>query len=202
MLLLITKAHAFYPVDSNNEHSCTGKNQAQMNQAIYKMADVNNWANIIGIPDQSFDLFSAKGVKQNRLARTGDLIRIKLPMDPTRGDYWVKVEGFRREGNFSALRVRPTRDPFLPYEDHVTDHFFTDRAQNVFSVSLKNGILKVRVHGTGEEANTTQARSYLDAQRNQIVASMGWGYNAKGEEMYGFQSMVWKIFARKIAGCK
>ena len=202
MLLLTTQAYAYYPLNSDNTHSCPRKSQADFNQAVIGLMNVNAWKTVIGIPDQSFDLFNSKGIRAQRTARAGDLIRIQLPLDPSRGDYWVKVENFRREGNFAVLRVRPTRDPHLPYEDHVTDHFFTDRAQNVFSVSLKDGILKVRVHGTGEEANTTQARSFLDAQRNQIVASMGWGYYAGGESKYGFQSMVWKIFARKIAGCE
>lgn len=199
-------------VESNAKKSCSlSKLSASQKTDIYvkaqtRLMDVNNWADLIGISGQSFRLFNSKGQLAKRLVREGDLIEIKLPMDPTLRTYWVKVEYLKinrlgKDSDGLHLVVRPTRNPFLPYKKGITDHFFENAATNTFMIKRTTTTLTSEVNGVNEKANTTQARSRLDAAANLTISEMGWGIQEDGKAGLGFQKLVWNRLNSKLADC-
>jgi hypothetical protein len=198
-------------VDTNNSDSCTIskaniKNaDALFYKAAWKLVNVNNWANLMGIPGQDFRLYNGK--KQlNRAAAVGDLIRIKLPLDPTGRSYWVKIESVVKNYKTSEKKltivVRPTVNPFKNRKGtDITDHFFTNDATNTFSVTLKNNKIEAKVAGRDEFANTTQVATWADGAANYTISQMGWGIEIRDRDI-GFQPLVWSKLNDALATCK
>ncbi len=195
-----------YYVNSNSSVSCQisktkmWKANKLFQQAAFKLTNVNNWSNLIGMPGQDFELYSGK-TRLYRQAVKGDLIRIKLPLDPTRRSYWVKIESVKRESQSISIVVRPTANPFKNRKNtNITDHFFTNEATNTFSVTLVNDQIRSRVSGRNEEANLTQVETQRDGAANYTIAQMGWGVTMQNSRL-GFQSLVWAKLNSAIATC-
>ena len=197
----------YQKMDSNSYTSCalTGKTAEEkaylFKRAANKLLNVNNFENIITLPGQDFVLHNAQGNKIHRSAQLGDLIQIKLPMDPTLRSYWVRIEVVKQVPNKLTIVVRPTPNPLLSKKKNVTDHFFTNSATNTFSVTNTGNSLVARVHGQNEEANTTQARTWADAAANATIATMAWGFYYEGKAKMGLQSYTWKSLTSHLADC-
>lgn len=198
-------------VDSNNSDSCTiasanTKNADQLfYRAAWKLVDVNNWANLMGIPGQDFHLYHGKK-RLSRVAAEGDLIRILLPLDPTGRSYWVKIESvtksYKKNEKKLTVVVRPTVNPFKDRKGKdITDHFFTNAATNTFSVSLKDNRIEAKVAGRDEYANTTQVATWADGAANYTISQMGWGVEIR-DTAIGFQPLVWSKLNDALATCK
>lgn len=197
-------------VDTNNFSSCSVANKSRKKadelfyRAAWKLSNVNGWADLMNIPGQDFQLF--KGKKSlDRTAEEGDLIRILLPMDPTRRSYWVKIESikklYKKDSKTLTIVVRPTVNPFKNRKGtSITDHFFTNQATNTFSVTLTKNKLESRVSGRDEFANTYQAATRVDAAANYTIAQMGWGVEIR-DRQYGFQPLVWSKLNENLADC-
>jgi hypothetical protein len=197
-------------IDSNYVANCSisksnsPKAQTLFNQAALKILDVNNWASFIGIPGQKFQLYSGKA-KLNRLAAKGDLIRIILPLDPTKRSYWVKIESLKRiplkDGDKVSVVVRPTANPFKNRKGtDITDHFFTNEATNSFTVTLKGLKITSQVSGRKEFANTYQVATEIDGIANYTIAQMSWGLDSK-DNIGSLQALIWRKLNKQIAVC-
>jgi hypothetical protein len=194
------------PVDSNAHTSCVARNEMQSKLAFQcaasRLSNVNNWSDLISVPGNKFLLRDRKGNDISRAPRTGDLIEIRLPLDPTGRSYWVKIEALNSRSQMLSIRVRPTANPKLPEVKGVTDHFFADSATNTFTIRQTGTELSASVNGRDEEANTFQARSRFDAMANQAIALSAWGVRRNSEAVAGLQPMVWKSFTKSLASCE
>lgn len=199
-------------VESHSKKSCSLNNLSprQANEvflrAQLRIMDVNSWADIIGVKGQSFRLFNNKGQLAKRTARPGDLIEIKLPLDPTMRTYWVKVEKLlvkhvSKDTDSLYLVVRPTANPKLSYKKGVTDHFFERAATNSFIITRSKTTLTAEVHGLNEKANTSETRVWTDAAENLAISEMGWGVQQDGKAGLGFQKLVWNRLNANLADC-
>lgn len=200
-------------VESHSKKSCSLKHLSRTQaddvfmKAQDKIMDVNSWAKSIGIKGQSFRLFNYKGQLARRLARPGDLVEIKLPLDPTMRTYWVRIESLlvkliKKDVDALHLVVRPTRNPFLSKKKNVTDHFFEKEATNSFIITRSPTLLTSEVHGVNEKANTTETRVWSDAAENLAISEMGWGIQQDGKAGMGFQKLVWNKLNAKLAKCE
>jgi hypothetical protein len=198
-------------VVSDSSKSCTilpGKMKsadAIFYRAAWKLASVNSWGKLMGIPGQEFQLYNGKQ-RLNRSAEVGDLIQIKLPLDPTGRSYWVKIESivrhYLKNEKLLTIVVRPTVNPFKNRKgSDITDHFFTNHATNTFSVTLKGNRISARVAGKDEFANTTQVASWSDGAANYTISQMGWGIEFRDQSI-GFQPFVWSKLNDALATCK
>ena len=191
--------------DSSTSCSLAGKSEADkksiFNRAVSRLLNINNFENQITLPGQDFILHDPAGNIISRSAKHGDLIEIKLPMDPTLRTYWVRIEQVTTTKNELKIIVRPTLNPILRYKHGVTDHFFTSAATNTFSVSYSSSKLTARVHGQNEEANTKEARSWADAAANATIATMAWGVYSNGKAKMGLQTYTWKSLTTSLADC-
>jgi hypothetical protein len=194
-------------IESNSYTSCYLGHKSQQEikdifaRASKRLLNVNNFENIISLPGQDFILHDGSGNKITRNAKIGDLIKIKLPMDPTLRSYWVKIEQVIQIPNQLKIIVRPTANPKLSKKKGVTDHFFTNAATNTFSVTNTGDKLVARVHGLNEEVNSSQARSWADAAANATIATMAWGFYRDGKAVMGLQSYTWKSLTEHLADC-
>ncbi len=195
-------------MESNSSTSCDLSHKSEstkqeiFQRASKKLLNVNNFENIITLPGQDFVLHDANGYKVYRSAKLGDLIQIKLPMDPTLRSYWVKIEEIVQIPNQLKIIVRPTANPNLSKKKGVTDHFFTNAATNTFSVTNTGQNLVARVHGLNEEVNSAQARTWADAAANATIATMAWGFYRDGKAVMGLQSYTWKSLTEHLANCE
>lgn len=191
--------------DSSSSCSLSGKTDSEkksiFDRAVSRLLNVNNFENEITLPGQDFILHDKNGSIISRPAKYGDLIEIKLPMDPTLRTYWVRIEQVTTSKNELKIIVRPTLNPLLRYKHGVTDHFFTSAATNTFSVSYSSNKLTARVHGLNEEANTSEARTWADAVANSTIATMAWGVYSNGKAKMGLQSYTWKSLTSSLADC-
>lgn len=198
-------------IDTNNSDSCTISSSNLKNadnlffKGAWKLVDVNNWANLMGIPGQDFHLYDGKK-RLYRAAAVGDLIRILLPLDPTGRSYWVKIESveksYKKKEKKLTVVVRPTVNPFKNRKGtDITDHFFTNAATNIFSVTLKDNKIIASVNGRDEYANTTQVATWADGAANYTIAQMGWGIEIRDTNI-GFQPLVWSKLNNALATCK
>lgn len=194
-------------IESNSSTSCNLSQKSELakqdlfQRASKRLLNVNNFENIISLPGQDFILHDAKGNRTYRSAKLGDLIQIKLPMDPTLRSYWVKIEQVIQIPNQLKIIVRPTLNPNLSKKKGVTDHFFTNAATNTFSVTNTGDKLVARVHGLNEEVNSAQARTWADAAANATIATMAWGFYRDGKAVMGLQSYTWKSLTEHLADC-
>lgn len=197
----------YQKMDSNSYTSCSlmGKTNQEkasiFKRAVNRLLNVNNFENIITLPGQDFILHNSKGKQIYHQAQVGDLIQIKLPMDPTLRSYWVRIEEVKQVPNQLTIVVRPAPNPLLSKKKNVTDHFFTNAATNTFSVTNTGSALVARVHGQNEEANTSQARTWADAAANATIATMAWGFYYEGKAKMGLQSYTWKSLTSHLADC-
>ncbi len=194
-------------LESDSKSSCTFTNaspenrKAAFNRAVNKLRNINSLGDHIDLPGNKFALVNkdGKNVYREKLI-LGDYMKIIPPVDPLNRDYWVKVEKVVKTDKEFTVVVRPSSSGYNPTSG-ITDHFFTDRATNTFSITLKGSTLTARVHGVNEEINREQARSWEDGIANAAVARMVWGIYKDGKTKLGLQSMLWDSLTSNLAKC-
>lgn len=136
---------------------------------------VSQWGEFAGEAPGTFVLTDAGGLKAEREAREGDLIKIHLPGPRNLiggGEDWVIIEKIHQEKNrrldevLTALTVRPNRNPLAA--NKAVAHFFGKYTTNTFLVCRHATEVICSVHGRNEQINT--ATDWLDLLRNMMVA--------------------------------
>lgn len=161
--------------------------------AKLRLLNVSGWAEICKVPLSTFILCDEKGNEVNRLAITGDLLKIDIPgPGPTSGEGydWVKIEKITEDvtGDISitSLQARPAANPLN--EDPAVAHFFTEQATSTFQVKLIGSIVTAEEHGRNEVPNTDTSH-LADNIRNTLI-----GWSAR----IGLSFPQWKSLVKGI----
>lgn len=180
--------------------------EALFRNKVSKLREVSLWAPLIGIPGQHFKLHKSSAALSSQNASVGDHIEIRLPADPTRRSYWVRVESTKlsdigpSDKSFTLI-LRPAKSPQAPGHSNSIDHFFTDAATNTLKISLTGSELKATVVGRNEEPNINFAPSIQDAFSNSVIVHMGWGVRLPKIGQIGFQGLIWKRLTQNLINC-
>lgn len=155
--------------------------QALFEKASKRLLSVNDWGKYAGI--SSFQLMDAHGIRADRVAESGDFIRIDIPGPGTHvgmGYDWVRIEDiqFLSDGDQKLwyINVRPCHHPMD--KDGPTAHFFKDTATSTFVIRKSGLVVTAEEHGRNEVANTDEG-NFLDKSRNffvGIAAKIGLSY--------------------------
>jgi hypothetical protein len=147
-------------------------------------------------------LFDAAGRRRYRMeAAPGDFVAIALPVAGLWRTDWVRVEAVDRAPDRLTLTVRPSHDPTRrPMAEHLTAHFFTREARNLFTLERRGPWLFARVEGLDECANVgAECESPALAVVNRLLAEGGWGW--PGPWSVGSpQGRQWERFTRRLVG--
>jgi hypothetical protein len=157
---------------------------ALYHSAVDRLSTVNDWHNFAKWNYTQFYLHDARGLPVLRKARSGDLIRIRLPLPASKKQRyeWVRVEEVSASGKDSdvqqnfTVRVRPASDPLCP-GSRSTAHFYTRHATSTFCVVRSADSVWALELGRNELPNNSG--SLLNRIRNFVIAVSAWMGAAK-----------------------
>lgn len=170
------------------------------NRACARLLNPPIWHELAGALSATFELKNAEGQGVERLAETGDFLRIDVPgPGPSAGDGfdWVKLEAIEENtipdaaASF-AIRLRASSPP--QEGKAITAHFFDETATSTFVVQRRENTVTVSYHGRNEVPNTDGKLS--DKIRNTLVATGA----AIGLSELHWKSLLQGLLAKEIGG--
>ena len=146
-------------------------------RAIKRLQNPSIWHQLCGVLSGTFLLTDTTGRQLQRLAETGDYLKINMHIPGTnagKGYDWVNIEAMEasihpdHQTEYYAMRVRPSRNPTTSSPD--TAHFFEDLATSTFIIERTGNTVTASYHGRNALPNT-ETTEKKDLIRNAIVAT-------------------------------
>jgi hypothetical protein len=181
------------------EHSITAHDRnealAIFKRSVKRMLNINIWHKLAGIASAHFSLTDISGKEIQRLAASGDFIKIDIHgPGPSSGDGfdWVNIETLEDNSNPNgeeesvAMRLRPSKQPGV--QSSKAAHFFTKDATSTFIIYRKQNIITSFYHGRNEVLNA-DTEKITDNVRNFIMG---------GVALAGVSEMQWTALIKSF----